>query len=101
MTKKDSPRGSAIVVTRRTVAVVRIRGAWRVVRGPLRGKGGRPSRRSRRAIRRELGRGSKHEREVRMRGVEVGGQASRSRSKVRVVPVHLQHHHLNPSLSNC
>ena len=100
MTKKDSPRGSAIVVTGRTVAVVRIRGAGRVVRGPLRGKGGRPSG-SRRAIRRELGRGSKHEREVRMRGVEVGGQASRSRSKVRVVPVHLQHHHLNPSLSNC
>ena len=99
MTKKDSPRGSAVVVTGRTVAVVRIWGARRVVRGPLRGKGGRPPR-SRRAVRRELGRGSKHEREVRMRGVEVGGQASR-RSKVRVVPVHLQHHHLNPSLSNC
>ena len=38
-----------------------------------------------------------------MRGVEVGGKASSrsSRAKVRVVPVHLQHHHLNLSLSDC
>ena len=30
-----------------------------------------------------------------MRRVEMGGQAASRRSKVRVVPVHLQHHHLN------
>ena len=75
-------------------------GVWRtrgVVRGALGGKG-RPT--SRGPFRGELGWGSKHEREVRMGGIEVGGKASRSRTKVRVVPVHLQHHHLNLLLSN-
>ena len=67
------------------------------MRGALGGKG-RPT--SRGPFRGELGWGSKHEREVRMGGIEVGGQASRSRTKVRVVPVHLQHHHLNLLLSN-
>ena len=90
-------RRAAVVVTGRTVTVV---GVWRtrgVVRGALGGKG-RPT--SRGPFRGELGWGSKHEREVRMGGIEVGGQASRSRTKVRVVPVHLQHHHLNLLLSN-
>ena len=78
--------------------MVSVWGARGEVRGPLRGKGGRTSRR---AFRRELGWGAKHEREVRMWGVEVGGQAASRRTKVRVVPVHLQHHHLNLFLSNC
>ena len=39
--RRHSPRGATVVVTRRTVAVVSVRGARRrMVRGPLRGKRG-------------------------------------------------------------
>ena len=105
---RHSPRGAAVVVTGRPVAVVSIRRP-RMVRGPLRGKGGRTGS-GMRTFWWELGGWrSKHEWEVRMRRVEMGGQrtatswTSRSSrwTKVRVVPVHLQHHHLNLSLSNC
>ena len=45
---QHSPRGAAVVITGRTVAVVSVWGARGEVRGPLRGKGGRT--RSRRAF---------------------------------------------------